>query len=125
MIPQQHGYDVKYPEQTNVFLDMMGLHLDALTIMYRDLLRMYAKATTDEELFNECISEMVVLIDHLHVKLEGNTEKYSDLLKEFEEFEPWTTNIIIPKQDKDEMKKLHRLFKLILKAYDMLGMSNY
>ena len=110
---------------TTQYRDILILHLDALTIMYRDLLREYARGSANERKFNDTLSEMLVIYDHLYPKLEGGGQKTEALLKEFREFEAWTENIIIPKSDIEERKKLHRIFKLILKAYDVLGLSRY
>ena len=115
----------KQADQSNQYRDILILHLDAMTIMYRNLIRDYAKSVKDEDIHNECLSEMVVIMDHLFPKLEGGGERTSKLLKEFEEFADWTENITIPKIHLSEDEKIHKLFKLILKAYDVLGLSNY
>lgn len=116
---------LKQATVTNQYRDILILHLDALTIMYRDVLRDYAKSVIDEERFNECLTEMIVILDHLYPKLEGGGERTKFLLKEFDDFISWTENVMIPKINIEEQKKLHRLYKLILKAYDVLGLSNY
>lgn len=107
------------------YRDILILHLDALTIMYRDLLRDYAKCVLDEDKYNDCLSEMIVVMDHLMPKLEGGGHGTEYLLKQFSEYKEWSENIMIPKAVIAERMKLHGLFKLILKAYDVLGISNY
>jgi len=107
------------------YRDILILHLDALTIMYRELLRDYAKSVLDEDKYNECLTEMVVIMDHLMPKLEGGGQGTEKLLESFSEYVGWTENIMIPKTKLEERQKLHSLFKLILKAYDVLGLSTY
>ena len=106
------------------YRDILILHLDSMTLLYREVLRDYAKTKLDEENFNECLTEMVIIIDHLLPKLEGSGNSTKRLLEKFNEYNSWTENIMVPKVDMSERKKLHNLFKLILKAYDVLGLSH-
>lgn len=117
--------ELKQAQMTNQYRDILILHLDALTILYRNVLRDYARSALDEEQFNECLTEMIVILDHLYPKLEGGGVKTQELLEQFNEFVDWTENIMIAKTDIKERTKLHKLYKLILKAYDILGLSNY
>jgi len=106
------------------YRDILILHLDSMTLLYREVLRDYAKTKLDEENFNECLTEMVIIIDHLLPKLEGSGGTAKELVSQFNEYFSWTENIMIPKVDIKERKKIHNLFKLILKAYDVLGLSH-
>lgn len=117
--------ELKQADVKSQYLEMLILHLDELTILYRNLLIQYAKSTIDEELFDKCISETVVLIDHLLPKLEGGGDSTAELVEEFKEFEGWTNNILLPKGRVEERKKLHKAFKLIIKAYNVLGLTKY
>lgn len=119
------GEQLKQAVVSTQYRDILILHLDALTIMYRDLLRDYAKSVLDEDKYNDCLTEMVVVMDHLMPKLEGGGQGTVKLLTKFKEYSSWTENIMIPKVELEERQKLHGLFKLILKAYDVLGISNY
>lgn len=119
--PQQ----LKQATISTQFRDIMILHLDHLSILYRDLLRAYAKSALDEEIYNNCISEIIVVLDFIYPKLKGGGTKTESLLKELENYVAWTDNIMIPKLDKTERKKLHKLYKLVQDAYDILGLSNY
>jgi len=110
---------------TTQYRDILILHLDVLTVSYRDLLRHYAQGSADETMFNDCLTEMIVILDHLHPKLEGGGQKTEALLEQFKEFASWTENIMIPKANMDQRTKMHKLFKLIVKAYDVLGLSRY
>ena len=65
---------------------------------------------------------MVVTAAHILAKLEGLGDKAKPLLKEFEEFRPWMDNILKPKE-LNESKKIHKLFRLLLRSYDLLGLS--
>jgi len=116
--------EFKQAVETNLYLEMLVLRIKDITDIYSNLLTRYAKITTDEDVFNAFISEMIVVTDHLLAKLEGIGEKAKPLLKEFKEFEPWLDDISIPKIHIEETKKVHKLFRLILRAYDMLGLSN-
>lgn len=100
------------------------LSLEDVSRLYSELLSHYAKVSENKELIRNCICKMVVLMNHLLPKLEG-TGKHKELLEQFNEFRPWSDNILLPVNDTDELKKVHKLFRLILKAYDVLGLSNY
>jgi len=108
---------------TDQYREILILHLDHLSILYRDLLRAYAKSSSDENLYNDCISEMIIVLDFIYPKLKGSGKKTEPLLKQIDEYITWTDNIMIPKLDKIERKKIHKLYKLIQEAYDVLGLS--
>lgn len=116
--------EFKQAAETNLYLEMLILRVKDITDIYSNLLTKYAKITTDEEVFNAFLSEMIVVACHLLAKLEGSGEKAKPLLEEFKEFEPWLDDISIPKIKIEETKKVHKLFRLILRAYDLLGLSN-
>lgn len=77
----------------------------------------------DENLFNECLAEMVIIMDHLLPKLKGGGKQTDSLVRSFESFKEWRYNILTPKIDVNETKKIHDAFNLILEAYDRLGLS--
>lgn len=116
--------EFKQAAETNLYLEMLVLRIKDITDIYSNLLTKYAKITTDEEVFNAFLSEMLVVTAHLLAKLEGAGDKAKPLLAEFEEFKPWLDDISIPKIKIEETKKVHKLFRLILRAYDMLGLSS-
>jgi hypothetical protein len=116
--------EFKQAEQTNLYLEMLILDIRDISKLYGLLLTKYAKITTDEEIFNEFLAYSLVAVSHILAKLEGSGEKATTLLKEFEEFQPWLDDISIPKLNIEETKKIHKLFRLILKSYDLLGISN-
>lgn len=116
---------LKQADSTNLYRDMLILRLRDISDLYGALLSKYAKITIDEDVFNSFLSEMIVVSVHLIAKLEGSGEKAKGLLEEFEEFEPWLDDISKPKIELAETKKVHKLFRLILRAYDFLGLSGY
>lgn len=116
---------VKQAESTNLYQDMLILRLKDLSDVYSLLLTQYAKITRDEDLFNAFLSELIVISNHLIAKLEGGGSENQDLLKQFNEYEEWFENIAKPKLDIKEQERVHKLFRLILKAYDSLNISNY
>jgi hypothetical protein len=117
--------EIKQAEESNIYRDMLILRMKDITDLYSGLLSKYAKLATDEDLSNSFLSEMLVVAAHLIAKLEGSGDKGKPLLSEFDEFRPWLDDISIPKRSVDESKKMHKLFRLILKSYDLLGLSNY
>jgi len=122
---QKYTPEMKLAEESNIYRDILLLRMRDLSDLYSALLSKYAKFTTDEDLFNSVLSEMVVISSHLIAKLQGGGDNAKEILHQFDEFLPWLDDISIPKRDIDETKKIHKLFRLILKAYDLLGLSNY
>jgi len=119
-----------YPTEAYKAVDTLDYRL-SLIISLEDMSKVYseyrvhlAKVSEDKELTRKCVCMLMTLMDHLLPKLEGGGEKWKDLLKEFEEFKVWSDNILIPLNDVDELKKVHKLWRLILKAYDVLNISN-
>lgn len=115
--------EYKQATETNLYLEMLILRIKDITDIYSNLLTKYAKITTDEEIFNAFLSEMIVVTCHLLAKLEGSGEKAKSLIEEFDEYKPWLDDISIPKIKIEETKKVHKLFRLILRSYDFLGLS--
>ncbi|RLF36587.1 MAG: hypothetical protein DRM99_02485, partial [Thermoplasmata archaeon] len=88
-------YEIKQARITNKYRDMLIDHLDVLTILYRDLLYRNIDSpglVLDNDLFNKCVSEMCVILDHLIPKLEGQGDRNVKLLKELEEYRNWKRN---------------------------------
>lgn len=121
----QYTQEMKQADESNIYRDMLILRMKDITDLYSALLSKYAKLATDEDLSNSFLSEMLVVAAHLIAKLDGSGDKGLALLKEFDDFRPWLDDISIPKRSVDESKKMHKLFRLILKSYDLLGLSNY
>ena len=118
----------EYPEvqqavSTNLYRDMLILRSKDLMDLYSGLLAKYAKVTMDEDLFNSFLSELIVIAKEVYYKLKGSGDKAKSLFEKFEPFKPWFYNIMIPKMDVEEQKKVHELYDLIRQAYDFLGLS--
>jgi len=123
-VPQQYA-EMKQADESNIYREMLILRMKDISDLYSALLAKYAKLATDEDLVDNVLSEMIVVSSHLIAKLEGSGDKGKQMLEEFNEFAPWLDDISLPKRDIDEAKKIHKLFRLILRAYDLLGLSNY
>jgi hypothetical protein len=82
------------------------------------------KVSEDKELTREYICMLITVMDELLPKLKGGGTKWSDVVKEFEAFESWSDNILTPLNETKELEKVHVLHRLIVKAYDVLNISN-
>ena len=111
--------------ETDHYRSMLTRYLDEETIIFENLMSRVLKGKHDEELLNACISKMVSLMAHIIPKLEGGGENTQDILSEFQPFRKWMYNISLPKTDPVEADKIPMLHYLIIKAYDLLGLSNY
>lgn len=100
--------------------DLVG-YLRELNQGYRYFLEEKAKLHYDEELFTECISLMVIITAQLLPKMEGGGKKTEVLFMALKAYEPWLDDVMIPKLK--EREKVGELYKIILRAYDMLGLS--
>lgn len=116
--------EFKRAAETNIYLEMLVFRIKDISDLYSALLTNYAKIATNEDIYNAFLSEMIVVTSHLLAKLEGGGERTRTLLNEFDEFKPWLDDISLPKINLEESKKIHKLFRLILRAYDALGLSN-
>lgn len=116
-------YDAQFERSENQPQYRMDLiqYLRELTKAYQFFLEEKAKLHYDEELFTECIAYMVIIMSHLLPKLEGGGQKTEKLYAEMEKFEPWLDDVMIPKLK--EREKVGDLYKIIIRAYDMLGLS--
>jgi hypothetical protein len=100
------------------------ISLEDLSKVRSDYMNHLGKVSEDKELTRKFVCMLVVIMEHLLPKLEGGGEKWKTELAEFEEFKTWSDNILIPLNDTEELKKVHKLWRLILKAYDVLNISN-
>jgi len=100
------------------------ISLEDMSKTYSEYLNHLAKISEDKELTRRCVCMMVVLMNHLLPKLQGGGQKWASMLDEFKEFEAWTDNILIPLNNVHELKKVHKFFKLIVRTYDVLNISN-
>ena len=100
------------------------ISLEDLSKVYSEYLNHLAKVSEDRELTRKCVCMMVVVMKHILPKLKGGGPKWNDLIKRFEPFQIWSTNILIPLNDTGELERVHVLFDLLLEAYDVLNISN-
>jgi hypothetical protein len=78
----------------------------------------------DEELFTDCIGAEITIVAHILPKLEGGGDKTKSLYAEMKVYEPWLDDVMIPKmKEKDRVVSVMNLYRLILRAYDMLGLT--
>lgn len=120
--PQQA--QMKRAIETPMYREMMLAHLDVLTVLYRDLLEDECTITINDESRNKCLAEMLVVIKHIKPKLEGSGERATKLLQLMVPFEPWIRDILTAKTEESEYNRIHQLFELIVRSYDLLGWSN-
>lgn len=117
----QYDSEFERSENQHEYRADLVQYLRELTKGYQFFLEEKAKLHYDEELFTECIAYMVIIMSHLLPKLEGGGKKTEALYKELKAFEPWMDDVMIPKLK--EREKVGDLYKIILRAYDMLGLS--
>lgn len=120
-MPEQN---MKYADDTDSYYDSLIYQLEYMIEDYNKLLRVQAKAGYNENLFNSTLARMVTISTQLLIKLEGCGTKAEDLVKELKHYESWSDDLLRVKADPVEMDKIPELFRLILRAYDRLGVSN-
>lgn len=121
----EYATEMKQADSTNLYRDIMIIRFRDASDLYASLLSKYAKIGWDEDLFNALLSELIVIMINVYQKLMGSGDKADDIIKEFEPYLGWMDDVSIPKIDIDEQKKVHKLYRLIVRAYDLLGFSNY
>lgn len=121
----EESWGLQRAEETYQYRELLIYHLDKLTLLFGDYLSNEARGARDELLVNNMLAEMIVLSAHLYPKIQGGGKQTEMLLQEFKSFLPWITDIKIPKAYPEQRKKIPELFRLIIQAYDKLGLSNY
>lgn len=98
---------------------------------YDDLNRTYAQVMAcllsgrgDDELVNMLISQLVVITQNLLPKIEGGGGRIKELLREFQSYESWLNAANRMKTNIKEIDRIPSLYKLVIKAYDILGITN-
>lgn len=117
------AYDdgIKQTTGSSEYRDILVYHLDVLTMKYRDFIQEKANLHYDEQLFTEYLSEMVTILGLVLPKLKGGGKRTEVLYKEMKTFEPWISDILIPRvQQRERVFELHRL---IGESYEALGLS--
>ena len=117
--------ELAHAEETEQYNVMLTRYLDELTVIYENLMSQVLRGRSNEEITNAFIAKGVSIITHLLPKLEGGGIKTKSLLADFESFKPWMNDISLPKRDETEAERVPELFYLIIRAYNLLGLSNY
>jgi hypothetical protein len=89
-----------------------------------DYLNHLGKVSEDKELTRKYVCMLVTVMDELLPKIKGGDTKWKDIIEEFKEFESWSDNILTPLNDTNELMKLHKFHRLIVRVYDVLNISN-
>jgi len=129
MNPGERELEFKPAQLTLQYRDLMITHLDILTISYKDLVERNIDSRNllvDNDLFNQCLAEMIVIIDHLMPKLQGSPNvRLKDIEARFDEFYIWRKDTLSLKANLAKRDMMHIYWRLILEAYDALGLSNF
>jgi len=115
------GEEMARAEGAQQYSDILLRKLGDLTDIFQSYYETKAKLRYDNNLLSELISIELVIISHLLPKLNGSGQKAKALYEEMNKFRPWLTDIMIPQIKEPE--KVQDLYDLILKAYDLLGLS--
>jgi len=102
----------------------MRRYLDELTIIYENMMARLISNRGAEEAFNACVAKMLSITTHLLPKIEGGGSKTKELQEEFEKYKFWIKQVQAMKIDKEEMNKIPDLYSLIVRAYDILGLTS-
>ena len=129
MNPGERELEFRPAQVTMQYRDMLITHLDILSISYHDLIERNIDSRNliiDNELFNRCLAEMIVIIDHLMPKLQGSPNvRLKDIERRFEEFYVWRKDTLGLKANLAQRDMMHIYWRLIIEAYDALGLSNF
>lgn len=117
--------DMKYAEETNEYYNSLIYQLELLIEDYNKLKQIEAKAGHDERILNSVLARMVTIADQLMIKLDGCGIRGADLVAELKPFSYWSEDLLKVKSEQSEINKIPDLFRLILRAYDRLGLSNF
>ena len=110
--------------ETDQYASMMRRYLDDLTIIYEQMMTNLISGKSSEQAVNACIAKMLSLMNHLLPKIEGGGDKTEELKNEFDKYKHWKKQVQTMKVDKEEMNKIPDLYSLIIRAYDVLGLTN-
>lgn len=110
-------------EETGSYSEMMLRYLDELNRYYELMDANLIGFKGAEDYINATISKLLSIYTQLYPKIESGGEKTASLMEEFKTYEFWINKIQIMKVNKDEMDRIPDLYRLILKAYDALGLT--
>jgi len=113
--------ELKRSDELPQYSDELIIMLINMTRGYKFFLQEKAKLHYDEELFTECIADMLEILSHILPKLEGGGQRTKELYDKLKKFEPWINDVMIPKIK--ERTKVNELYNLIIRAYHVLGLT--
>lgn len=116
--------DVAVPEEAHDFRGDMLKYYDDLNRTYAQVMSALLSGRGDDELVNMLISQLVVITQNLLPKIEGGGGRIKELLHEFQSYESWLNSANRMKTNIKEIDRIPSLYKLIIKAYDILGITS-
>ena len=110
--------------ETDQYASMMRRYLDDLTNIYEQMMAGLISGRSSEQAVNACIAKMLSVMNHLLPKIRGGGDKTAEISDEFKNYEYWIRQVQTMKVNIDEMNKIPELYSLIIRAYDVLGLTN-
>lgn len=111
-------------DATEQYSTMMRRYLDELTLIYEQMMARLISGQGSEEAVNACIAKLLSLMIHLSPKIDGGGDATKELKKEFDSYKHWMQQVQTMKVDKKEMNKIPDLYSLIVRAFDVLGLTS-
>ena len=109
--------------ETDQYATMMRRYLDVLTMIYEQMMARLISNQGSEQAVNACIAKMLSVLNHLLPKIEGGGTETKELKAEFDKYSHWMQQVQTMKIDRDEMNKIPELYGLIIRAFDVLGLT--
>jgi len=121
---EDNGIELARASATDQYSGMMRRYLDELTIIYENMMARLISNRGSEEAFNACVAKMLSIMTHLLPKIEGGGDKTTKMKEEFKHYKKWIQQVQTMKINKEEMDKVPELYNLIIRAYDILGLTS-
>lgn len=97
---------------------------------YSELIETYAafdvallSGRGDDNLLNILLSQLRTIGKQLLPKVKGGGSNLKDLIPEYDTFKEWFDNISVVKQDLKQLDRIPELYDLIIRTYDILGIT--
>ena len=110
--------------ETDQYASMLRRYLDDHTNIYEQMMASLISGRSSEQAVNACIAKMLSIMNHLLPKIRGGGDKTAEISNEFKNYEHWIRQVQTMKVNIDEMNKIPELYGLIIRAYDVLGLTN-
>lgn len=114
--------EIKQAKGYSEYHAILIYHYDILTLKYRDFITQKARLTYDDDIFTEYLSEAITILSLILPKLKGGGKRTENLYERIKRFEPWISDILIPRVTKQE--EVFELHTLLGEAYELLGLSD-